>query len=306
MNLSIINRVFIVLLFSWDNLCFPQNLQDFNPAHSSDDQIISHFAYSLKYNEKHEQAEWVIYFLTKNRAEGHFKRTDDFRSDPSVKTGSATLEDYKDSGYDRGHLAPAGDMAWSKEAMSESFFMSNMSLQKPGFNRGIWKNLESQIRSWAIAYEEIYVVTGPVLSNNLSVIGPDKVSVPKYFYKVILDYKEPEIKGIGFILANESSKKPLQDFAVSIDSVEKFTGLDFFPALPDSIENAIESKIAISSWAFFVSQNQSSKPSESKSMQCKGITQKGTRCKRMTTNENGYCEQHQSQAKATVSPAKRR
>lgn len=225
-----------------------QYLEDFLPAHSSEDQIIRHTAYSLKYNEEHEQVDWAIYFLAKGRVRGTCSRTKDFRSDPKVKTGSASLSDYKGSGYDRGHFAPAGDMKWSNEAMSESFYMSNMSPQKPGFNRGIWKRLELLVRTWATDNEEIFVVTGPVLSAGLSSIGQNNVAIPEYYYKVVLDYKEPELKGIGFILPNQSSKRPLKNYAHSIDFVERRTGIDFFPAIPDSVENVIESRIELTKW----------------------------------------------------------
>ncbi len=220
------------------------------PAHSPKDQIVKHTAYILKYNEKHEQADWVIYRITADRMKGTVKRKDNFRPDPSVKTGSATLADYKGSGYDRGHLAPAAVFKWSKEAMSQSFFMSNMSPQVPGFNRGIWKKLEAQVRTWAVDNEEIYVVTGAVLQGDLPAIGVNEVSIPEYYYKVILDYKEPEIKGIGFILPNESSKKALETYVLSIDEVEKFTGFDFFPVLPDNVEENIESGVNVSKWSF--------------------------------------------------------
>lgn len=113
----------------------------------------------------------------------------------------------------------------------------------------MWKRLESLVRSWAIENEEIYVVTGPVLSEGLPTIGPNKVSIPRYYYKIVLDYKEPEIKGIGFILANESSSEHLQRFSVTIDSVEAFTGIDFFPGLPDDVEDRIESQVA-QTWSF--------------------------------------------------------
>ncbi len=128
-------------------------------SHTSNHQIIEHSAYILQYNEKYEHAEWVIYLLTQDRVADSFERTDNFRPDPKVITGSASLADYKGSGYDRGHLAPAADMKWSENVMSESFFMSNMSPQKPGFNRGIWKSLESIVRTWAIENNEIYIVT---------------------------------------------------------------------------------------------------------------------------------------------------
>jgi len=177
-------------------------------------------------------------------------RTNDFRIDYKVKTGSASLSDYMGSGYDRGHLAPAGDMKWSSTAMSESFFMSNMSPQHPSFNRGIWKKLEGSVRNWADDNGEIHVVTGPILNGQFSTIGYNGVSIPNYYYKVILDYQEPEIKGIGFILPNQKSKSSLQSFSVSIDEVERRTGIDFYHALPDEIENQIESSIDVSKWSF--------------------------------------------------------
>jgi len=220
------------------------------PEISPNDQIINHYAYSLCYSEPYEQAEWVAYYLTKGKVYGTVKRTNNFRTDPKVKTGSATLADYKGSGYDRGHLAPAADMKWSATAMSESFYMSNMSPQTPGFNRGIWKRLEQLVRTWAVEYEEIHVVTGPVLKGDFRSIGPNQVSVPEYYYKVVLEYKKPELKGIGLILANTNSKKPLRNYAVTIDYVESITGIDFFVDLPDNIEEEIESNLNLNKWSF--------------------------------------------------------
>jgi len=155
-----------------------------------------------------------------------------------------------------------------------------------------------------VVNDEIYIVTGPVLKNDLPAIGLNKVAIPGFYYKVILDYKEPELKGIGFILPNQSSKLALQTYAVSIDSVENFTGIDFFPAIPDSLENRIESSLELDKWTFTASSSYSSEKTTTKSVQCKGITQNGTRCKRMTTNENGYCWQHQDQEQAFIQPDK--
>lgn len=177
-------------------------------------------------------------------------RTDDFREDYKVKTGSASQSDYKGSGYDRGHLAPAADFKWSSTAMSESFYMSNMSPQHPSFNRGIWKKLEGSVRNWADDNGEIYVVTGPILSGSFSTVGSNQVSIPNYYYKVILDYKEPEIKGIGFILPNQKLNSSLQSYAVTIDEVERRTGIDFYHSLPDEMENQIESTIDVNKWSF--------------------------------------------------------
>ena len=223
-------------------------IQDLIPKPISGEQIINHFGYSLSYNEDHEQANWVIYELTDNEVSGGVKRKNQFRSDPKVKTASASLSDYKGSGYDRGHLAPAADMKWSVTTMSESFYMSNMSPQRPSFNRGIWKRLEEQVRLWAINNKSIYVVTGGVLEDELETIGVNEVSVPEYFYKVILDYIEPELKGVGFIIPNKRSNENLINFAVSVDSVEISSGIDFFYLLPDSIEKRIESNVNLSEW----------------------------------------------------------
>ncbi|MFZ9657177.1 MAG: DNA/RNA non-specific endonuclease, partial [Crocinitomicaceae bacterium] len=143
--------------------------------------ILSHTAYSFSYNEEHEQANWVAYLLTKTHLGSGVERSDRFMEDPIVSTGTATNADYAKSGYDRGHLAPAADMSWSETVMQESFYYSNMSPQLPGFNRGIWKRLEEQVRTWAEFYDSIYVVTGPVLSPELPKIGPNQVSVPKYY-----------------------------------------------------------------------------------------------------------------------------
>jgi endonuclease G, mitochondrial len=213
-------------------------------------QIVEHHFFTLSYVEKYEQAEWVAYELTKDHtANGDLKRTDDFRPDPNVPTGSATPEDYSNSGYDRGHLAPAGDMEFSETAMSETFYMSNMSPQIPAFNRGIWKHLEEQTRKWAIQNGKIYVVTGGVLSDDLPKMQGTRVSVPKYFYKVILDYQQPDIKAIAFLIPNEKSKKPLNAFVIPIDSVEELTGIDFFPDLPDDLENELEKTSDLKQWS---------------------------------------------------------
>jgi len=166
---------------------FPFGLfaQDLFPT-STTNQVVDHTYYSLSYSEDHEQAEWVYYMLTGEMVRsGSVSRTDNFREDPSVTTRSASLGDYKGSGYDRGHLCPAGDMQINNISMSESFYMSNMSPQEPSFNRGIWKKLESTVRNWAVKEDTIYVVTGGVLSSSKGSIGPCRVTVPEYYYKMV-------------------------------------------------------------------------------------------------------------------------
>lgn len=219
------------------------------PTRIAGEQQIIHLGYTLSYNEEHEQASWVAYELTAGELRGIIARTDNFRADPSVSTGSASLADYRGSKKDRGHLAPAADMKWSREVMSESFFMSNMSPQEPGFNRGIWKKLEGKVRDWATSNGSVFVATGGILTGELPTIGRNQVSVPRFYYKVILDYADPEQKGIGFILPNKKSDKDLMSYAVSIDRVESRTGIDFFASLPDDVEAQLESSINIALWS---------------------------------------------------------
>lgn len=262
------------------------------PKTDTQEEIIFHMGYAFLYSEEHEQAFWVAYQLTKEETNKIYDRTNNFKPDPKVRTGTATDDDYKGTGYDRGHLAPAAHMGWSQTAMAESFYYSNMSPQSPSFNRGIWKKLEELVRNWAIENNNVYIVTGPVLSPGLKTIGPNKVSVPHYYYKVILDYTNPEVKGIGFILPNEASSKPLQTYAVTIDSVEKVTGLDFFPKLPNTQEQFIESSICISCWTWSSNTSKSENIETTTTVQCKGVTKSGTRCKRKTNSSNGRCFQH--------------
>ncbi|MCP4176338.1 MAG: DNA/RNA non-specific endonuclease [bacterium] len=214
-------------------------------------EIVNHKYYMLGYNEDREQANWVAYKLTKSMVlNTTAPRRNDFRPDPLVKTGSATLDDYRGSGYDRGHLCPAAAMRFSKTAMSETFYMSNMSPQIPDFNRGAWKKLESKVRVWAVKNIEISVVTGPIFYNNRThkEIGSDRVDIPDAYFKVILDYRKPDIKAIGFILPNKRIDKPLYHYTVPINNIERITGLDFFAYLPDNIEEQLESKSDYNRW----------------------------------------------------------
>ena len=265
------------------------------PALLPNEKIISHTGYSFVYSEEHEQAKWIAYELTKEETNSLFERTDKFLVDPLVSTGTAENSDYAKSGYDKGHLAPAADMGWSALTMKESFYFSNMSPQLPGFNRGVWKRLEELMRSWAIDNKAIYIVTGPLLSKGLPAIGSNGVSIPNYYYKVVLDYTQPEIHAIGFVLPNGSSSASLSTFAVSIDEVERQTGIDFFPALPDDQETKLEKEVCQTCWHWQASKSNGGSGSTHKSgtsVQCSGNTKAGARCKRMTLSDNGRCYQH--------------
>ncbi|WP_302314411.1 DNA/RNA non-specific endonuclease, partial [uncultured Parabacteroides sp.] len=179
------------------------------------------------------------------------ERSNKFVSDPLVKGATATNEDYTRTGYDRGHLAPAGDMKWSAKAMRESFYLSNICPQKPKLNRGIWKDLEEQCRLWALDNGSLLIVTGPVITGDMKRLGKNKVAIPKSFYKVLCYHTEKGYKGIGFLFENRDYKdNSLKSMVIPIDSVEKVTGIDFFPSIPDDQEKEMEAAVDWSSWSF--------------------------------------------------------
>lgn len=221
--------------------------QDLRPLGLYND-IVSHTYYTLSYSEDHEQAEWVYYVLNSNQLNSSTERKNNFRPDNKVKTSSAQLYDYKGSGYDRGHLAPATDMKYNTISMSESFFMSNMSPQSPSFNRGIWKKIEKQFRDWSYKYGELVIITGPVLKGeNYGSIGYNKVTIPKWYYKVAIDPSNYE-RNLAILIENKGSSASIISFVVTIDYLEEFSGLDFFHNLSDEIEESFESSIHTNLW----------------------------------------------------------
>lgn len=227
------------------------------------EDYVMHQAMALSYSEAHEQAAWVAHIILPDVIDGEVTRTNDFREDPLVRSGTAVEADYflksaqpdgtftyDGFGYDRGHLAPSADFRWSETALSESYFYSNMSPQLADFNRNGWAELESTVRGYVFRYpdRQLYVVTGGILTDDLPKIerGINKVSIPKYFYKVVLDVESG--RGIGFLMPNQRLDYPLESYAVSIDAVEEATGLDFFHQLPDVLETRIESTLDKKQW----------------------------------------------------------
>lgn len=216
---------------------------DFLPT-STTHQIIAHSTYYLSYSELHEQAEWVAYELKKEHITGKNNKRPYFNQDPKVSTESAHWNNYKNSGYTRGHLLPAGDRTFSKEAYDETFYTSNISPQKFEFNTGIWNSLEMRIRNFVRKNGKVIVVTGGVLSDNLPTIGSEKVSIPDYFYKIILYENRGKYNLAAYLIPHEEeSRKPLTEYAVSADSIEQLTGIDFFHFLADATESELESKV---------------------------------------------------------------
>ena len=220
------------------------------PLKNTPEQILKRKGYTASYNKEQKIPNWVAWELTPEKLVERESRTNKFLPDPDLPEHEAvTTNDYKGAGMDRGHLCPAGDNRWHWKAMQESFYMTNICPQNHNLNRGDWKELEEACRKWAQKEGKIYIVCGPVFyKQKHRTIGKEhRVTVPEAFFKVILCmHKSP--KAIGFIYKNASGNHPLDAYVNSVDEVERITGIDFFPALPDDVEKKVEATYNLKLW----------------------------------------------------------
>ena len=211
-------------------------------------QIVDYPGFTVNFNKEHHQPNYVVWELTGDETDGPVPRSNKFRPDDNVE-GCASLDDYRNSGFDRGHMAPAQDMKWSEESMYACFYLTNMCPQKSVLNSGSWKTLEEHTRTWADRDSALIVICGPVLADRLTqTIGDSKVTVPTRFFKVILAPHANPPRAIAFVMNNGKVEGGMQRAVTSVDEVERITGYDFFSALPDEIENEIESQNRLSAW----------------------------------------------------------
>ena len=211
------------------------------------EQLIEKSSYIVSYNRDTKIPKWVAWHLTSNHTDGPFKRMSNFYEE-DVENPRATLEDYRGSGWSRGHMCPAGDNKWSRQAMYDSFSLVNVCPQHSKLNSGLWNSIEMDCRKWARKYNEVYIVCGPVLMKGKhETIGTNEVVVPEAFFKVVLCLTDKP-KALGYIVKNTEGNKKKDLYYNSIDQVERITGIDFFPALPDDIENKVEAKADINDW----------------------------------------------------------
>lgn len=219
------------------------------PAFTEEEDIICHIGYTTSYNHTTLVPDWVAYELTDVEVAGELPRSDAFAQDEMCKGRQADLSDYRGSGWDRGHMAPAADMKWSEQAMLESFLLTNMCPQDHTCNAGCWEKTEKMGRRIAKQYGKVYIVCGPVFTTHqYGTIGANKVAVPDAFFKAFLIESEGNYAAIGFMMENSSEKQELKASSMSVDELEKLIGRDLFPNLPDEIENEIESKIMKKYW----------------------------------------------------------
>lgn len=190
-------------------------------------ETIQHKHFTLNYNEEYEIPVWVSYSISIRGLVKHSDRLSYFRSDKKIDSKSAVNSDYTNTNYDRGHMAPAAAFAFSEQAMTDSFLMSNITPQVPEFNRGMWKKLEEYIREKVILYDQLYIITGCVVIGKTETIGKNKVGVPKVFYKVVFDKN----KNFLFAVVMPNKKIENQDvtnFFTSLEFVKAFSGINTF------------------------------------------------------------------------------
>ncbi len=217
-----------------------------------DEEIVQHTGFTLSYNKKRLVPNWVAWVLTAERTQGTEKRAENFQPDESIKEGpTAQLADYRRSGYDRGHMCPAADCKHSRASQNECFLLSNMCPQTHTLNAGDWQELEDLCRKWAVAYDSVYVVCGPIVDKGIEyqTIGDNQVMVPEQFYKVVMRWTgESSAEAIGFIFNNDDTSQPLYSYAVSVDSVEARTRINFFSKFPKGVERKAEAQFDCSKW----------------------------------------------------------
>lgn len=218
------------------------------PLDGKDELIIKRKAYTLSYNKETKLPNWVAWHLTSEHTEGQYKRLNVYFEDSDVPMPRATDKDYQGSNWTHGHMCPAGDNKWDMEAMKESNFLTNICPQDRQLNTGLWNRIEQDCRTWAKKYGDIYIVCGPVLmKKEHETIGMNQVVVPEAFFKVILCLRGTP-KALGYVIRNNEGKKKRDQFFNTVDEVERITGIDFFPSLPDSIENRVESHSNLELW----------------------------------------------------------
>lgn len=211
-------------------------------------QLLIRKAYIVSYNSKTKQPNWVAWHLIASHTDGPVGRLGNFHEDEEIAFPRATLNDYRGSGWSRGHMCPAGDNKWDQQAMYESFALTNVCPQNASLNSGLWNSIEIDCRRWANKFDDIYIVCGPLyLKKEHEIIGDNSIIVPEAFFKVVLCLNGTP-KAFGFIVRNTDGNSKRDLYYNSIDQVERITGYDFFSALPDDIEDVVEADADIEDW----------------------------------------------------------
>lgn len=258
-----LGRSCLIILFAWAFIWFVNYRKaNADPAPTFADNELMHVVvpagvdaeeidydgFHVSFNPRHHVPNYVSWQLTKAKVDGKVKRKSNFAEDPDVP-GCATLDDYRHSGYDRGHMAPAGDMKWSEKAMKQCHFLTNVAPQNHDLNNGVWNAIEQRTRDWVLLEDSLIIISGPVLTDdNLEKIGSSGVTVPRRFFKIIMAPNTYPPMILAFMVDNRDVEHNYEWYTTTVDKIEDATGMDFFSSLSDPIETKIERSHGLSAW----------------------------------------------------------
>jgi endonuclease G len=209
-------------------------------------RLVDHAWFRICYDSSLKAPVWTEYELRpEHLTVAAAPRRPGFRLDPSADFPTASNADFRNSGYSRGHVVPAGDFTWSAEAYQATFFLTNVIAQKQSVNAGRWRSLENAVRRIAANADSVLVFSGPLFdSGTTEFLAPGGVAVPTHTYKVLLAVHAGRRTLFAAIIPNDRNPpQPLNFFAVPVDEVERRTGLDFFAFLEDAEEAVLESRL---------------------------------------------------------------
>jgi endonuclease G len=291
------NLVSLVFLFSFkiNSQSYPYHdklIRQFEyPAIQKNDSLCLYNGFLLAFNCDKKLANWVAYTITKPELLRDASRSNLFRKDPDLRCIQAGDDDYRNSGFDRGHLAPSADFTYSKFSNQHTFFFTNMAPQRAEFNRGIWKDLEEELRAMCVVYDSVSIVTGPIFSESDTLLGVTKIPVPKFFFKAIIVHHGWQKQGAALIIANKKSELPFTTYLLSIDSLEKVTSIDFFPMMNDDEEKIIEEKFDLEFWSKHLRKDCGG---------CRFKDDKGDNCNNLCLRENVFCTLHSNEMQSNL------
>lgn len=251
-----------------------------------------HNGYSFEYSREYKQSKWVAYQLIGANTQEKTQPEVQFYNDPKLPSGALNSEDFHQRVYPPGHLKPSGDARADKNEMHDAYYYANVCPMQPTFDQEIWRILENTVRGWSLIFDTIYVATGPAFKKKSDSVGIHKVAVPDYFYKVLLVQNGIDMQMIGFVLPNIDVRYDYLKNPVSVDSVERLTGIDFFYQLPDYLEQDLETQVNPDFWMGGSNSYYLKSKMRPREIQCVGTTVIDKRCLSLTKCLNGCCSQH--------------
>lgn len=243
---------FIIRIVSADAVSTEDHSSFFDPIEEHKSITLHYTGFTVSYNPETRQPDWVSYILTAEQVEQtkHMPKIPRyFMPDPNLDLPQATNEDYKNSGWVRGHMARRQDMKWSEQAVRESDYFTNICSQDEVMNNGVWHQIENLVRRIAVQYDSVHVICGPIFTDTLNgYIGPNQIPVPDYFFKTLLIKDNYGYHTIAFLCPNNKSSQTMLEVVCTVNKVESISKIDVYSYLPNDLEEKVESDLDIVIW----------------------------------------------------------